>query len=63
MIDVGTIKDAIEYVNLVLIPVFVWIVRVERRLMRVETILDERKEKGGTEIVQQDNNQHIAVDS
>lgn len=37
--------DILKYVNLILVPVSIWILRLEHRLTRIETILEVKKER------------------
>lgn len=62
-LDPDTITNAIRYVNLILIPVGIWIVRIERRIMRIETILELKKKEGETNDVHESDNNVTAIDS
>lgn len=52
-----------QYIDLILIPIGIWIVRIERHIMRIETILEERKKEGETTNVHEADNNVTAVDS
>jgi hypothetical protein len=39
--SVQIVKDLSQLFNLTIIPIFVWIVRVEKKLTRIETIFNK----------------------
>ena len=43
--NVEMIAVIARYINLILVPAFIWIIKIERRLTRMETIMDIKKKK------------------
>lgn len=43
--NLETIPVLLQYVNIILIPVGIYLIRIERRLTRIETILDIKKKE------------------
>lgn len=45
-----TLKDLLEYVNLLIVPVLVYVISIEKRITKIEVVQDlkTQKEKYGT---------------
>jgi len=48
--NVEMIAVIARYINLILVPAFIWIIKIERRLTRMDTIMDIKKKRREDEI-------------
>ncbi len=57
------LTEVLQYVNLGIVPVLVWIIKVEKQLVRIETILEIKRQKGGPQNVPKATIENVTDDN
>lgn len=57
------LTEVLQYVNLGIVPVLIWIIKVEKQLVRIETILEIKRQKGGPQNVPEITTKNVTDDN